>query len=185
MHATLLHVLPILAAEKSKTAFYIAGGALAIWAVVISVGFGLRRPDFPHNLGGERVIIGISAVLVVAAMSTAVLTAGVPAAEGGVKAVTAPGGSAAASTLTLAADPNGQLKFTKSQLNAPAGKVTIVFTNNASIPHNVAVENPGGSVLGATPIGTGIARLSLALKSGTYKLVCQVHPNMTGTLVIS
>lgn len=202
MHATVLHVLPILAAEKSKTAFYIAGGALALWAVVISVGFGLRRPDFPHSVGGQRVVIGISAVLVVAAMSTAVLTSGVPVAQGGVSGVTgsesakttassatavgaAPGAKATASVLSLAADPSGQIKFVQSELKAPAGKVTIVFTNKSTIPHNVAVEGPGGNVIGKTPVGTGTSKLSLALRPGTYKYVCQVHPTMTGSLVVS
>lgn len=79
MHAAALHLVPILGAEKSKVAFYIAGGVLVAWALIVSLGLGLRRPDFPGGPGGERIVIAISAVLVVAAASTAVITAGSPA----------------------------------------------------------------------------------------------------------
>lgn len=206
MHAAAVHLLPILGAEKAKTPFYIAGGALAVWAVVISVGFGLRRPDFPGSVTGQRVVIAISAVLVVAAMSTAVLTSGVPAAAGGVSAVTnaesaqttpsspaavgtAPGGKATASVLALAADPTGNLRFDKTELKAPAGKVTIDFTNASQIPHNVTVASQAGNVLGATRTGTGKVALNLTLKPGTYTYYCSVpghrQAGMQGTLVVS
>ena len=62
------------AAEPSKTAFYVAGGVLAVWAVVLSA-MGLRQPDFPGNAGASRGVMAISAVLVVPAMATAVITA--------------------------------------------------------------------------------------------------------------
>jgi hypothetical protein len=61
-------------AEPSKTAFYIAGVALAAWAVVLSV-IGLTQPEFPANERAKRGVIALSTVLVLLAMSTAVLTA--------------------------------------------------------------------------------------------------------------
>jgi hypothetical protein len=61
--------------EKSKTPFYIAGITLAAWAVVVSV-IGITRPDFPGGSGATRAVYGISLVLVVGAMSMAVVTAG-------------------------------------------------------------------------------------------------------------
>jgi plastocyanin len=79
MHAAALHLMPILGAEKSKVPFYIAGGALVAWALIVSLGLGMRRPDFPGGTGGERVVIAISVVLVIAAASTAVITSGSPA----------------------------------------------------------------------------------------------------------
>jgi plastocyanin len=79
MHVAALHLVPILGAEKSKVAFYIAGGALVVWALIVSLGLGLRRPDFPGGGGGERIVIAITVVLVVAAAATAVLTSGTPA----------------------------------------------------------------------------------------------------------
>jgi plastocyanin len=79
MHAAALHLVPILGAEKSKVAFYIAGGALVVWALIVSLGLGLRRPDFPGSTGGERIVIAITVVLVIAAAATAVLTSGTAA----------------------------------------------------------------------------------------------------------
>jgi uncharacterized cupredoxin-like copper-binding protein len=77
VHTLAIHLAPVLAAEKSKTAYYIAGGLLVAWALIVSVLFGLRKPDFPSSLGGQRVVMAISAVLVIAAASTAVITSGV------------------------------------------------------------------------------------------------------------
>jgi plastocyanin len=69
----------VLAAEKSKVPFYVAGGILIVWALTVSLGLGMRRPGFPGSASGQRAIIGVTAVLVLAAVSTAVLTSGVPA----------------------------------------------------------------------------------------------------------
>jgi plastocyanin len=51
-----------LAAEKSKTAFYIAGAVLVVWALVLSMAIGMRRPSFPDSLRVERGVIAISVV---------------------------------------------------------------------------------------------------------------------------
>ncbi len=75
MHAVLANLTPILAAEKSKTPFYIAGGALVVWALGVTLGWGLRFPSFPRTAGAERIVMAVSAVLVVAAVSMAVATA--------------------------------------------------------------------------------------------------------------
>jgi hypothetical protein len=73
----MVHALLVLAAEKaehSKTAFYLCGGLLAVWAVLLGV-IGLRSPDFPGSATAARGVMAISAALVVAAMATAVITA--------------------------------------------------------------------------------------------------------------
>ena len=73
----MVHALLVAAAEEaepSKAAFYIAGGVLAAWAVVLSA-LGLNRPDFPTSDGAARGGMGISAVLVVLAMVAVVATA--------------------------------------------------------------------------------------------------------------
>ena len=61
--------------EKSHTAFYICGGLLAIWAVVVSV-IGLTQPNFPVTEGQRRGVMGLTVLLVASAMVTAVATAG-------------------------------------------------------------------------------------------------------------
>jgi plastocyanin len=79
MHTLALLMAPVLAAEKSKVPFYIAGGLLVVWALTLSLGLGMRKPDFPSSLAGQRGVIAVTAVLVLAAVSTAVLTSSVPA----------------------------------------------------------------------------------------------------------
>jgi hypothetical protein len=75
----MLHALLTFAAEEaggtSHVPFYIAGGAAALWAVLVSL-MGIRRnADWPSSDGAARGVMGISLVLVVAAMATAVITA--------------------------------------------------------------------------------------------------------------
>jgi hypothetical protein len=60
-------------AETSKTAFYVAGIALAGWAVLLSA-IGLSRPEFPGSAAASRGVIAISAALVIAAAAAAVAT---------------------------------------------------------------------------------------------------------------
>jgi plastocyanin len=69
----------VLAAEKSKVPFYVAGGILIVWALVLSLGVGMRRPGFPASASGQRAIMAVSGVLVIAAIVTAATTSGVPA----------------------------------------------------------------------------------------------------------
>jgi plastocyanin len=66
----------VLAAGKSKVPFYIAGGLLVAWALLISMAIGMRRPSFPSGLSQERLVIAISAVLVLATVSSAVIVSG-------------------------------------------------------------------------------------------------------------
>ena len=173
------------------------------WALIVSVGLGLRRPDFPGNLAGQRAVMAITAVLVLAAVSTAVITSGgsrrrrakstqaarrraAPASarrdrRASAAAPTAttgtpapPSSPAAATTLKLAANPGGQLSYDTKQLSAKAGKVTIAFANASPIEHNVTIAQ-GSTVLGATPTFKGGSKtLTLSLKPGTYTFYCSV-----------
>jgi hypothetical protein len=73
-----LHALIVFAAETteeegSKTAFYIAGGLLAAFGFLIGILGTMRHADFPSD-GAAKGIMGVAALLVVAAMAAAVLT---------------------------------------------------------------------------------------------------------------
>ena len=60
--------------ESSKTLFYVCGGLLAVWAVVISA-FGIRAHEtFPASRSAARGVMAVSAGLVVLAMASAVIT---------------------------------------------------------------------------------------------------------------
>jgi plastocyanin len=82
MHLLALQLAPVLAAEKSKTAFYILGGVLVGWALILSLAIGMRRPRFPGNLQGQRIVMAISAALVLGTIATAVITSSPPAKAG-------------------------------------------------------------------------------------------------------
>jgi hypothetical protein len=72
----MLHQLLILAAAEAKpdkTAFYIGGGVLAAWAVVLGA-LGMTQPDFPSSQGAARGVMGISVALTLAAMVTVLAT---------------------------------------------------------------------------------------------------------------
>ena len=75
----MLHALIVFAStegeESSKTLFYIAGGLLAVFAVVISV-VGIRGiGSFPDGKAQTRGVIGIAALLVLFAAASAIITA--------------------------------------------------------------------------------------------------------------
>ena len=216
MHTLAVQLAPILGAEKSKAPFYIAGGLLVAWALLLSLGIGMRRSDFPSNLAQQRGVMAISAVLVLAAVSTAVITSGgaskseassaTPATKesGGVtETATAPtkpttttkptattgAPTSPATSLKLAANPEGQLSYDTKTLSAKAGSVTITMTNSSPVEHNVTIAQ-GSTILGATPTFTGSSKtLALKLTPGTYEFYCSVpghrQAGMEGKLTVS
>lgn len=104
-------------------------------------------------------------------------------------APTSAGTGSGQTSLSLAADPEGQLKFDSSSLSAKAGKVSIAFANMSPVGHNVTVASASGAVVGATPTFQGSSKtLSLNLKPGTYKFYCSVPGHraagMEGTLTV-
>jgi hypothetical protein len=65
--------LLLAASTPSKVPFFIAGGAVAAWAVILAA-IGLNRPEFPGNLRGQRTVIGITFTLMVIAIAMAIAT---------------------------------------------------------------------------------------------------------------
>jgi hypothetical protein len=53
--------------EKSELPFFIAGGCLAAFAVLVSV-VGFRKPDFPGTAGAARGLMALSTAVVLATM---------------------------------------------------------------------------------------------------------------------
>lgn len=97
--------------------------------------------------------------------------------------------SGGSSSLSLAANPEGQLSFDQTSLSAKAGKVSITFTNKSALEHNLTVESSGGTVVGATPTFEGGSKtLAVTLKAGTYKFYCSVpghrQAGMEGTITV-
>jgi hypothetical protein len=65
----------LIAAETSKTPFYIAAALLVLWAFTLFA-IGMRsHEDWPSSERTARTLMAVSAVLVLATMATAVATA--------------------------------------------------------------------------------------------------------------
>ncbi len=56
---------------RSVEGFYIVGGALAVWALLVSA-LGVMREDFPSTRAATRLVGAISIVLVIGAVGTAI-----------------------------------------------------------------------------------------------------------------
>ena len=184
-----LHALiPVLAAEgeKSKTAFYVAGIVLALWAVAVSA-VGITRPEFPRTPMLTRAVMGVSALLVLATLSTAVLTSSKPEAEASAKSG-GEGAEGAEGSLKVAAPADGALKFEEGSLSAKAGKVKLEFDNPAQVEHNVTLELGGKRVAATETVSESKASLETTLKAGGYTYYCSVgnhrEAGMEGKLTV-
>jgi len=97
----------------------------------------------------------------------------------------APAGSYPPGTPTITAK---DIAFTQHQVEAPADKgFTLVFQNVDGAPHNVAIVRDGSGTAFTGEVFTGpreVAYSVPALAPGTYTFRCDVHPDMTGTLVV-
>jgi plastocyanin len=169
----------LIAAAPSKVPFYIAGGLLAVWAVVIAFS-GIRRPDFPSSKKGRLGVIVTSLLLVLGAVSMAVVTAG----EETESEAAAP----TSSELRLVADPDGVPAFDRKTGTVKAGTVTIRFVNASTTEHNVAVAQ-GSRELGRSPTIDGAdTELKVDLRPGKYEYYCAVDGHraagMEGVLTV-
>jgi mono/diheme cytochrome c family protein len=114
-------------------------------------------------------------------------------------AVAAPGAGKPAvekgGKLSIAANAGGQLAYETTKASAAAGPVTVEMPNMSGVGHNLALETgeggatPKGTKIGATPIiSTGVAKVSVTLKPGTYTFFCEVpghrQAGMFGTLTV-
>jgi plastocyanin len=150
VHSAAVHLAPLLAAEKSKVAFYIAGGTLVAWALIVSLGLGLRKPDFPGNLAGQRAVGAITAVLVVAAASTAVITSEPPTASTAKAASPPP----AAGAPQAPEAPPAATASTPSPAPAPPGKSPKATTGTPAPPSSPAAPKAATLLkLAANPAG--------------------------------
>lgn len=73
------------------TIYYILGGVLALWAVIVAF-LGIRFDRFPGGKGGERVLVAVSIVLVVATVGSAILLSAAEEQEAGEQAGEVEGG---------------------------------------------------------------------------------------------
>jgi len=167
----------VFASAPSKVPFYIAGGALAAWAVLLGF-YGITHPDFPGSAGRSRLVMLTSALLVAATATTAVTTAGEEGATEGEGAQAA--SAATAGALNLSADPSGGLAFDEKQATVRAGRLSVRLVNKSSLPHNITIAK-GTRVLAHTKTVTaGTATATANLPPGQYVYYCSVDGHRAG-----
>jgi mono/diheme cytochrome c family protein len=111
---------------------------------------------------------------------------GEPAPNGGAKPEAGGTGKAnAKNEIDNPPDPTGQLAYKYTDLEAKAGKVTLLATNKSTVPHNIALKDgPTGKIVS----GGQTSSISTNLKAGKYTFYCSVpgheQAGMKGTLKI-
>ena len=75
--------------------------------------------------------------------------------------------------------------FVQTDVTVPAGApFAIAFDNQEGAPHNVAIRNASGQSVfkGDIVSNTKVTYQVPALAAGSYTFICEVHPNMKGTI---
>lgn len=126
----------------------------------------------------------LSAVIALAAVMAACST---PSESGDDEGST--GGGTVAVTDGVVELSAADLEFDANVIQATAGEAfTITFTNNDSVPHNVAVytEEGGEEIVKGEVIDAGetVEVEVPAQDAGEYFFVCDIHPDMTGSVVV-
>jgi mono/diheme cytochrome c family protein len=75
-------------------------------------------------------------------------------------------------SLTIPADPGGQLKFTCEKAEGPAGQLKLEMPNKSSIDHNIVIDGKGeGEIVN----NGGTSEFSASFTPGTYVYYCAVE----------
>jgi plastocyanin len=95
-----------------------------------------------------------------------------------------PGGRPSGASVTVVAK---DLKFTTPAVRAKAGSpFTIAFDNQDGAPHNIAISDASEAKVfkGDIVAGKQVDYQVGALPAGAYRFICEVHPDMKGTLTV-
>jgi mono/diheme cytochrome c family protein len=138
--------------------------------------------DLVSGKAASDVAAYVASVVARPGKDTGKLATAVQAAGGG-KPIAAKNGK-----LEIPADPNGQLAYVTKEATAPAGPLEVESKNDASIPHDIALEGGGVSGKGAIVQGGGISKFKVTVKPGKYQFYCTVaghrEGGMEGTLTV-
>ena len=83
-------------------------------------------------------------------------------------------------TLEIPADPGGALVYLFASATAPAGALTLTSPNEATVPHNIAVEGNGLDEKGPVVQNGGVSELKVELEAGEYVFYCSVPGHREG-----
>jgi len=123
-------------------------------------------------------LLALAAVLAACSGASAA-PAGTPAAPASAGAQTPAGGTA----IVVAKD----IVFTTPTVAVTAGTpFTIAFDNRDGAPHNIDISDASGAHVfkGDIVSGKQVSYSVPALAAGTYTFICDVHPDMKGTITV-
>jgi mono/diheme cytochrome c family protein len=91
-------------------------------------------------------------------------------------------------TLDIPADPSGATAYRFADAEAQAGPLTINSVNDASVPHNIALEGGGVDEVGDVVQDGGTSTIEVDVQPGEYTFYCSVpghrEGGMEGTLTV-
>lgn len=82
-------------------------------------------------------------------------------------------------TLTIDADPTGQLKYVSTTAEAKAGQIKIVMPNKSGVPHNIAIDGKGQGQI----VQNGESSFTANFAPGVYQYYCQVPGHKAAGMV--
>ena len=106
-------------------------------------------------------------------------------------AASTPASSGSGQTVATSANPSGGLTFTKTNLKAKSGSVTLVMTNPSSsgVAHGIGIQGNGLDKDGQVVSPGSKSTVTVTLKPGKYEFYCPIPSHkaagMTGTLIVS
>jgi plastocyanin len=75
------------------------------------------------------------------------------------------------------------IAFHPTEVEVPAGEpVVIVDENRDAVAHNVHIPDAPGSPKTELKRGPSVQAMEVTLEAGEYEFVCDLHPNMRGTI---
>ena len=112
------------------------------------------------------------------------LAAVLAACSGSSAGTAAPAGSVDPNAIVVTAK---DLAFSPTEVSAPAdAPFAIVFDNQEGVPHNMAISDSTGAkrLQGRDRLEQKVTYSVPALAAGSYPFICEVHPDMKGTITV-
>jgi plastocyanin len=124
----------------------------------------------------KRLLLGLGLVALAAVTAACSGATAAPATE-----APAPSTPAGDAIVIVAKD----LVFVTTDVTVPADEpVAIVLDNQEGAPHNIAIKDASGAMVfkGEIVSNKQVTNAVPALAAGTYTFLCEVHPDMQGTI---